>query len=89
LFSKEAQKEDLRVLRTRKLLYEAFLELFSKKGFRSLTVGEITDQAMVNRATFYAHFADKYALFEYAIRENFRQLLKVQIPGDCGYTTQN
>lgn len=89
MFSKEAQKEDLRVLRTRKLLYEAFLELLSKKGFRSLTVGEITDQAMVNRATFYAHFADKYALFEYAIRENFRQLLEVQIPGDCGYTTQN
>ena len=89
MFPKEAQKEDLRVLRTRKLLYEAFLELLSKKGFRSLTVGEITDQAMVNRATFYAHFADKYVLFEYAIRENFRQLLEVQIPDDCGYTTQN
>jgi len=89
MFSNETQKEDLRVLRTRKMLYDAFLELLSKKSFRSLTVGEITDQAMVNRATFYAHFADKYALSEYAIRENFRQLLEAQIPDDCGYTTQN
>jgi AcrR family transcriptional regulator len=89
MLPKEKEKEDLRVLRTRQLLYDAFIDMLGKKRFRSITVGEITDQAMVNRATFYAHFADKYALFEYAIRKSFQQTLDAQIPEDCYYSIYN
>jgi AcrR family transcriptional regulator len=32
-------------------------------------------RAEVNRATFYAHFEDKYALLSYSIQEQFREVL--------------
>ncbi|MBK8823892.1 MAG: TetR family transcriptional regulator [Anaerolineales bacterium] len=30
---------------------------------------DVTDKAQVNRATFYAHFQDKYALLDYSISQ--------------------
>src|SRR5262245_61916794 len=54
--------EDLRVRRTRKLLQKAMLEAASEKGFAQVTVSDITERAMVNRATFYRHYEDKYDL---------------------------
>lgn len=66
---------DPRVKRTRKLLVQAFVELLAEKGFKSLSVQDIAERATVNRATFYAHFEDKYALMEDFIREGFRQML--------------
>jgi AcrR family transcriptional regulator len=56
-------------------LEQAFLELLEEKGFQSVTVQDITDRATVNRATFYAHFEDKYALFDHIVRETFQQTL--------------
>jgi len=56
--------EDLRVRRTRKSLQDAFIELTIQNGFDAVTVADITQRAMVNRATFYRHFQDKYDLLE-------------------------
>jgi AcrR family transcriptional regulator len=67
--------EDPRVTRTRKLLLDAFAELLTEKGFHAVSVQDIAERATVNRATFYAHFDDKYALFEQVVREQFRQEL--------------
>ncbi|GAA4071660.1 TetR/AcrR family transcriptional regulator [Nonomuraea soli] len=53
---------DLRVRRTRKLLREALIELVGERGYDTVTVRDIAERAMVNRATFYAHFDDKYDL---------------------------
>lgn len=53
---------DPRVKRTRKLLQQAFLELFQEKGFAAISIQDITERATANRATFYAHFQDNYAL---------------------------
>ena len=61
--------EDLRVRRTRKLLQKALIEAASKKGFSHVTVRDITERAMVNRATFYRHYEDKYDLLEQYIKE--------------------
>lgn len=61
--------EDLRVRRTRKLLQKALLEAASEKGFAHVTVRDITERAMVNRATFYRHYQDKYDLLGQYIRE--------------------
>jgi AcrR family transcriptional regulator len=60
----EHPMEDLRVRRTRKSLQDAFIELTIQKGFEAVTVRDITERAMVNRATFYRHFQDKYDLLE-------------------------
>ena len=61
---KSQGKEDLRVRRTRKLLQTALMELTIQKGFETVTVKDICEQAMVNRATFYRHYADKYDLLD-------------------------
>ncbi len=60
--SHDAPTVDLRVRRTRKNLREALVDLATEKGFEAVTVQDLTDRAMVNRATFYRHYQDKYAL---------------------------
>ena len=60
----EKKREDPRVKRTRKLINQAFFDLMNEKGFQAITVQDITDRAEVNRATFYAHYEDKYDLLE-------------------------
>jgi AcrR family transcriptional regulator len=57
-----AQPGDLRVRRTRKVLKSALIELTIEKGFAAVTVQDIADRAMINRATFYRHYLDKYDL---------------------------
>lgn len=60
-------KEDLRIKRTHKLLSEALILLMSEKPFEKITVVDICEKAMVHRATFYAHFADKYELLKFVL----------------------
>ena len=61
------EKLDPRVKRTRNLILQAFGSLLAEKGFESISVQDVTDKAEINRATFYAHFTDKYALLNYFI----------------------
>lgn len=60
--------EDLRVIKTRNALFNAFQELMEKKDFDSITVNELCEKAVVRRATFYKHFMDKYDFFGYYCR---------------------
>lgn len=62
-------KIDPRILRTRKLIMDSFIELSGKKEFKDITIKDITTEAMVNRATFYYHFEDKYDLLEKVLSE--------------------
>ena len=55
-------QKDMRVRRTHKLIRESFLALLMEKDFEAITVQDIADRAMVNRATFYRHYQDKYDL---------------------------
>jgi len=56
--------ENLRVKRTKILLREALVALIEEKGFDALTVGDLTERAMVSRAAFYRNYQDKYDLVE-------------------------
>jgi AcrR family transcriptional regulator len=56
--------KNLRLRRTQKLLRDAMIELIEERGFDALTVGEITERAMVSRAAFYRNYRDKYDLVE-------------------------
>src|SRR5690606_13864456 len=68
---------DPRILRTRKLIMDAFIELTKKKDFNDITIGDITSAATINRATFYNHFIDKYDLLEKALSESvMREVLQ-------------
>jgi AcrR family transcriptional regulator len=75
----EAKNVDPRVKRTRKLLQHAFMELMREKDFAGISILDITERATVNRATFYAHFPDKYALMDSIIREQFQQVAASQL----------
>ena len=83
------EKLDPRVKRTRQLLEKAFLEVAAEKGFQAVSVQDITERAGVNRATFYAHFPDKYALLDYSIRQGFRQELEKRMLSVCTFSMDN
>lgn len=68
------EKEDLRVKRTKKSIYEAFIALVNDKGFDAITIQEIADYAMINRTTFYAHFQDKHDLADQILLRTFERL---------------
>ncbi|AFS79070.1 transcriptional regulator TetR family [Gottschalkia acidurici 9a] len=57
-------KEDPRILRTKKLIIDAFISLVKEKDFHSISIKDITNLANINRSTFYSHFSDKYILLE-------------------------
>jgi AcrR family transcriptional regulator len=72
---------DPRVRRTRQLLLKAFDELLATKDFEAISVQDIAEKATVNRATFYDHFPDKFALLDYLIEDDFRQVLLARMKG--------
>ena len=51
-------KTDRRVLRTRKAIRNAFVQLISERPVESITVKDIADRADINRKTFYNHYTD-------------------------------
>src|SRR5512141_86544 len=82
-------KLDPRVKRTRLLLEQAFMDELHEKGFQGISVQDIAGRAGVNRATFYAHFEDKYALLDYSVRQRFRQEIEKRTLDACHYSEQN
>ena len=68
------QVTSLRLRRTQKLLREALIELIEQRGFDAITVGEITERALVSRATFYRNYHDKYDLAEQIFAEAMQAL---------------
>ena len=83
------EKLDPRVKRTRQLLEQSFMDVVAAKGFQSVSVQDITEKAGVNRATFYAHFPDKYALLDYSVRHGFRQELEKRTLNVCTFSMDN
>jgi AcrR family transcriptional regulator len=83
------EKLDPRVKRTRALILSAFEALLAEKGFESISVQDVTDRAEINRATFYAHFPDKYALLDYSIGHMFMQEIEKRTLNACHYTPDN
>ncbi|MEH7318966.1 TetR/AcrR family transcriptional regulator, partial [Priestia megaterium] len=68
------KKTDLRVIRTRKMIKESFIDLIQEKGYESITIRDIADNALINRATFYLHYVDKQDLVDKLIDEVFEEL---------------
>jgi AcrR family transcriptional regulator len=77
---------DPRIRRTRELLQQALKRLLETHEFEKLSVQDITEAATVNRATFYAHYPDKFALLECMVAGDFLALLDargVVFDGTC------
>src|SRR5271166_1089804 len=71
----DCQVRDPRIRRTRKLLQGALETLMRTKSFDEISVQDITEAATVNRATFYDHYTDKYALLEAMVAGGFHEFL--------------
>jgi len=57
-----------------------------EKSFDEISVQDITDTATVNRATFYDHYTDKFALLDAMVAGGFHQMLherNVGYDGTC------
>ena len=81
----DCQVRDPRIRRTRKLLQGALENLIQSKSFDEISVQDITEAATVNRATFYDHYTDKFALFEALVAGGFHELLYArQVRYDTG-----
>lgn len=74
---------DPRVKRTRQLFIQA------KRNIYSISVHDIANRAAVNRATFYAHFEDKFAFLAYWMTEKFQLILKKRLPDDAAFSPDN
>lgn len=75
---------DRRVRRTRQALRRAALDIVRDKGFRAARVSEIAERADVNRATFYAHYADKFALADDLLRVEFHRRITGRVRWTAG-----
>jgi AcrR family transcriptional regulator len=82
----DCEVRDPRIRRTRQLLQGALRTLMQTKSFDEIAVQDITEAATVNRATFYDHYTDKYALLEAMVAGGFHMLLherNVSYDGSC------
>jgi AcrR family transcriptional regulator len=82
---------DPRIRRTRQLLQGALKRLLEEKEFDKISVQDITEAATLNRATFYAHYSDKFALLGELIRVSFLEMLEqrnARFDGTCSSAFQ-
>ena len=68
-------KTDRRVLRTKKFITDALLNLLMEKQFNDITIQEITDTANVGRATFYLHYNSKEDCLMQLLTKGFDSLV--------------
>jgi AcrR family transcriptional regulator len=80
----EQLKLDPRIRRTRQMLFQAFQGLLEEKTFDLISVQDIAERSTLNRATFYDHFTDKFALLEAMMGEKFGALIAARMAKEEG-----
>ena len=60
---------DPRILRTRQLIKDAFIDLLQEMEINKITVNRIAERATINRVTFYLHYHDIQDLMEKMAQE--------------------
>lgn len=75
---------DPRILRTRQLIRDAFIQLLQEMDVEKITVNRIAERATINRVTFYLHYRDIPDLLEKLADEMIEDISDVlgQIPAD-------
>ena len=68
------QKSDLRVVKTRRGIKAAFLELVQAKPVQKITVTELAKRAEISKGTFYLHYLDIYDLYNQMVEETVAKI---------------
>ena len=66
---------DLRIVKTRKNIREAFLELRAKNALEKIKVNRLCELALINKTTFYKHYRDVYELSEEIENESIKSIM--------------
>ena len=80
---KKSAAEDLRITKTKKKLFDTFIEMLTTTSIEDITVNDLCTKAGVRRATFYKHYTDKIDFCSYVLwrnRNEFDKTNNVQIP---------
>lgn len=69
------QQADLRVIKSKMSIRNAFLRLIEEKGYPNITIKDIAESAMINRKTFYRHYESIDTLCDEVIKDTFALLV--------------
>ena len=64
---------------------KALIEMMEEMPFEDIKVKELCDQAMIRKSTFYKHFADKYELLAFIVKEvinDYNERIRQDSPTD-------
>lgn len=79
------QKLDLRIQKTYLPVTKALIEMMEEMPFEDIKVKELYDRAMIRMSTFYKHFADKYELLAFIVKEvinDYNERIRQDSPAD-------
>ncbi|MGN1317570.1 MAG: TetR/AcrR family transcriptional regulator [Lachnospirales bacterium] len=79
---------DLRVIKSKKNIKKAFLELMTEKKYQQITVKDIAQRALINRKTFYFHYETKEALYNEIAKEVTELINPSEILGNIQNSTK-
>lgn len=69
---------DRRSMKTKKVIKSALIKLMKEKGFEKINIKDLTEEADINRATFYLHYTDKYDLLEQCENNLIEELKEIK-----------
>jgi len=72
--------QDRRIRRTQNLLGQALVTLVLEKGYKNITIQEVTDYADIGYRTYFRHYAGLEELFIDVAQERLDELYAVLIP---------
>ena len=73
------QHEDLRIVKTKAAIREAFSSLLKQMDYSKITVTAIAKEARINRKTFYAHYTSVEELLEAIARDEIATLWRAAV----------
>ncbi len=74
---KNLNTKDKRVIKTRKAIIGATIQLMGAKRIEQITVKEIADTALINRKTFYTHYDSIYDVLNDIENEIIQSLIQI------------
>lgn len=79
------QKENQRVMLTKRMLKESMLQLLHRRNIRDISIRELCDEAGINRSTFYKYYGSQYDLLaemEYELLDHIQNNISADMSVD-------
>lgn len=77
-----ARETDIRVIKTKRAIREAVIELMRDHDPREISVREVADAAYINRRTFFAHYDSVSQVVDEVVEEGAAEVVRILDEGD-------